>query len=120
MAEDGLGCPFRLVGDTLWFPLVAADAVLFAGNAEGLDAGMAGSAGFSLFHIGHGEMAAVLQIENGVVTDLAVVVVFGQVELVAEDDRLCVFKLEDDLFGFLRVRREGGQEPHHYNEQGKT
>jgi len=44
MAEHGLGCTFNLVGNVARLAFMATDAVLFVGNAESLDAGVAGAA----------------------------------------------------------------------------
>lgn len=44
MAERGLGCTFNLVGNIARLAFMATDAILFVGNAESLDAGVAGAA----------------------------------------------------------------------------
>ena len=76
VAEGDVGSTLDLaVGDWSGLALVAADAGLVIRNAEGLDPGMACAAGFSLFHLSHGEPFFGLQVEDGVVADPAVVVV---------------------------------------------
>jgi hypothetical protein len=58
---------------------------------------MAGSARFGFFHLSHGEMLAISQVEDGIVADLAVAV-FLQVFFMAEYDRFRIFKAELDIF----------------------
>jgi len=89
-----------LVGDVPGFSLVAADAILLGGDAEGPHAGMTGSARFCLFHLSHGGAPAVFEVEDSVVADLAVVVVLPEVKLMAEDYRVRVFEGKLDILGF--------------------
>jgi hypothetical protein len=72
---------------------------------------MAGAASFSFFHLGHGKVAAVSQIEDRVMANLAVVAIFLQVDVVTEYDRFGVFELELDILGFLGVDNDGDQNP---------
>jgi len=83
--------------------LVATNAILFRGDAERLDAGMAGPAGLGLFHLRHCVMSGLFYVEYGIVANPAVVVIFGKMDVMAEDHRLGVFELEQDVFGFRCV-----------------
>ncbi len=78
VAEYGAAQSIDLVSDIARFPLVAADTVLFGGNAEGLDPGMTGAARLVFFHLGHGEVATLFQVEDGVVADFAVLLYFAK------------------------------------------
>ncbi len=103
VAENHVRGAFGLVGDVARFPRVAANAVLFAGDAECLDAGMTGAARFGLLHFGHGEVAGFPDIEDGVMTNLAIIAIFSQVQCVAEDDRISILEFELDIFCFSGV-----------------
>lgn len=78
---------------------MAAYALLLAGYTEGFDAAMTGSAGFCLLHFLHGKMLSVFQIEDGIVTDPAVVVVLAQVIFVVKNNRLGAPEFKDYIFG---------------------
>jgi hypothetical protein len=66
---------------------------------------MAGAAGPRLFHFRHGEAPGVFYIENCIVADPAVVVVFVKMDVMAEDHRIGMFELEKDILGFFRGRK---------------
>jgi len=100
VAENRFAQTFDLVADISGFAFVAAHAVLIAGHAEGLYAGVAGTTGFGLLHLGHGVVTTASQVEDGVMTDLAFVVVLGQVQFVAEYDRLGILEIKTDILGF--------------------
>ncbi len=55
---------------------------------------MAGAARFRLLHVCHGVLLFLLYVKDGIVADAAVIIVFFQVEIVAEDNRFSVFKRE--------------------------
>ena len=48
-------------------------------------------------------MSGLFYVEYGIVADPAVVVIFGKMDVMAEDHRLGVFELEQDVFGFRCV-----------------
>jgi hypothetical protein len=99
VAEDRFSNPLDPVGYIARFPGMTPDAVFFTGDAECLDPGMAGAARFGFFHIGHGEVATFPDIENGIMTNLAIIVIFSQVECVAEYYRIRVPEFELDILG---------------------
>jgi len=103
VAEDGLACAFHLVLDVARLALVAVDAVLVVSYAKCLDACVAGAAGLGLFHLSHGKVTTRLQIEDRVVTDLAIVVIFFQVYIMAEGNCIGIFERELDV---LRLQRK--------------
>src|SRR5690242_6956459 len=70
MAENHFTRSLDLVADIAGFTLVAADAILFAGDAEGLDSAVAGAAGLGLFHLGHGVVPPGPEIEDRIVAHL--------------------------------------------------
>jgi len=90
---------------------VTTYTIAFFGYTEGLYTGMAGAASLCLLHIGHGEVAAFLYVENSIMADPAVVIVLCQVNLMAENHRVRVFKGELDV---LRFGRSGAYRPEHY------
>ena len=102
MAELCLGCAFHLVYDWPRFPCMAKHAFLLIGNTECLDSGMATAARFRLLHLRHGILALIPQVENGIVTNSAVVVIFLEVRLVTENYRIGMGKSKGDVFGFTR------------------
>jgi len=110
VAEDHIAQPLDLVVDITGFSLVAASAIFFGSDTEGLDAGMAGTARLGLFHFRHGEALALLQIVNGVVTNPAIVVIFTEVNVMAEYHRISVGETVLDVLGFLGVRHDGQEE----------
>ena len=101
MAEDDFGCTFRFERNVPRNALVAADTILFIGNAESLDSRVAGSAGFGFFHLRHGKVTKLSDIENCVMAYSAVVIVFKQVEVVTENNGIGVSEFELDIFCFL-------------------
>jgi len=101
MTEERLAC-------TLWFiyyvariSLVAADTFLLIGDAEGLDAGVTGAARFGFFHLRHGEMPGLSNIEYCIMTNPAIVVIFRQMDIMAEYHRVGVFDFEQDVLRFF-------------------
>jgi hypothetical protein len=82
------------------FPFVAADTVFLTGNAESFYPGMACAAGFCLFHFCHGKTFLILEAENRFMADFAVVVVFLEVNNMAEYNRFRVIQIELDVLGF--------------------
>lgn len=104
MAEDRLWGPLPSIIYILDLAPVAADAIFFRRDAEGPDACMTGAARFCLFHFGHGEVPGIFYIENCIMTNPAVVVVFVKMYVVAEDHRIGMFELEKDILGFFRCR----------------
>lgn len=107
VAEGHLGCALHFKGNIAGFALVAFGAELFVLDAECLDAGVAGTAGLGLFHFGHGVTLLAFQVEDGVVANLAVLVVLFQVDVVAEDDRFGVLECKLDILGLFRRNRKG-------------
>jgi len=101
MAEERIRGPFLSERYASRPSLVATDAILILGDAESLDARMAGAAGSGLFHVSHGEMFGLFYIEYGVVTNPAVVVIFFQMDIMAENHRFGIFEPEQDVFGFF-------------------
>jgi hypothetical protein len=63
---------------------------------------VAGAAGLGLFHFGHGKMLAISQIKDGIVTYSAIIVVFGQMGCMAENNRVGVFKGKLDILCLYR------------------
>jgi hypothetical protein len=80
---------------------------------------VAGAAALGLFHLGHGEAFAAPHVEDGIVTDLAVIVVFYQVNGVAENDRVGVFEGELDVLGLRRSGTDGSKQHDRAGEQRK-
>jgi hypothetical protein len=89
------------------FTLVAANAGFFIGYAKGFDAGMTRTAPFGLFHLLHGVVLLFADIEDCIVTHLAVAVDVPllQVKVVAEDDLVGILEVE---FNVLRLGSETG------------
>ncbi len=102
MAELCLGCSFNLVNNWPRCPCMAKYAFLLVGNTERFHSGMATAARFCLLHLRHGIMAPIAQVENGIVTNSAVVVIFLEVRLVTENHRIGMGKGKGDVFGFTR------------------
>jgi len=100
MAEDGLAKSLYFVGNITGFAFVAADTIFFGCHAKGFYTAVTCAAGLGLFHFSHGEMAAVSQVKDGVVADLAIVSVLEKVRFVTEDNRICVFESITDVFCF--------------------
>ncbi len=101
MAEGDVSRPFYPVSNIFRFALVAFGTGLLVLYAESLDPRVTGSAGLGLLHVSHGEMFSVLYIENCVMADLAVLLVFRKVQIVAENNRIGIFEGERDIFGFF-------------------
>lgn len=101
VAEGNLRCALYFKGHRSWFAFMALCAELLILYAECFHAGMACAAGLCCFHFRHGESFLRPEVEDGVVADPAVVVVFLQVEIVAEDDRIGILEAERDIFCLL-------------------
>jgi hypothetical protein len=101
MAEDCIARVLDLVGYGAGFAFVTPYAVLLRCHAECFHAGMTGTARPRFFHFRHGVMLAALEIEQGVVADPAVVVVFQQVDVVTEHNRIGIREGKLDVFRFL-------------------
>lgn len=71
---------------------------------------MAGTARFGLLHFRHGIVAAFFEVENGVVANLAVVVILLQMEIVTEDHRIGILKRKRDIFSFLATGDDRNQQ----------
>jgi len=76
MFENRLSKPLDPVGYISRLACMTFGAVFFSRHAECLYTGMAGAAGFGLFHFRHGDVFALAQVEDGVMAHLAVIVVF--------------------------------------------
>jgi hypothetical protein len=68
---------------------------------------VAGAAGLGLFHISHRVAGFLFQVEQGVVANPAVVVIFFQVNIVAEYDRIGIFEGVLDVFRLYRFSATG-------------
>ena len=86
MAEGYIRCALNLELNSSWFAFVTFGTVFFILDTECFYPRVAGAAGFGLFHVGHGVSGFIFEIEYGVVADTAVIPVFLQVEIMAEDD----------------------------------
>ena len=115
VAEDCIAQPLDLIRYFTGFSLVAADAILSRCDTEGLDPGVTGAARLAFLHFGHGEAAALFQVEDGVVAGFAIRV-FCQVKRVTENNRLCVLQGELDVLGFFRP---GANDAEQNNRAGK-
>ncbi len=93
---------------------MATNAVLVCCDTERFAAVVAGAAGFSGFHFGHGSAVLCFQVENGAVTGPAVIIIFTEMQIMAENNRVGIFKAELDVFCFSGGQHEGCQE----NKQG--
>jgi len=91
---------------------VAADTILLGRDAEGLYSAVASPASFSFFHLGHGVMPTLFQIEDGVMANFTVVV-FGQMVFMAENHRISIFERKFYLLGFGSTGANGAE---HYNQ----
>ena len=82
---------------------------------------MAGAAGFAFLHIRHGESVLASEIENGIVTCLAVILdaFLPEVLIVAEDDLAEVGYLHGDIFYVNRIS-EGTSENRHGQDQKRV
>jgi len=69
---------------------------------------MTGAAGLGLFHFRHGETLVMSQVIDGVMANPAIVVIFTEVDVMAEHHRFGIFEGELDILGFLGVRHAGG------------
>ena len=76
MTENGISQSFDPVGYISRFAFVAFDAVFLRCHAERLYSGMAGTTGFGFFHLRHGNVFAVTQVEDGIVAHFAIIIVF--------------------------------------------
>ena len=79
---------------------VAAGTIFLAGNTERFHPAMAYTARLGFFHLGHGKALFVSQVEDGIVTHSAIIIIFLKVKLVTEDDRFRIFEFKLDVLGF--------------------
>jgi len=103
MIEDRLARTLWFVCNVAGISFVTTDTFLLVGDAEGLDAGVAGAARFGFFHLRHGEMSDLFNIEYRIVTNPAIVAILRQMDIMAEYHRVGVFQLEQDVFRFFCV-----------------
>src|SRR6185369_7099557 len=118
MAESDFRSTFHFEGYSSRLPFMTSGAELFILDAERLHAGMAGAAGLGRLHLRHGKVLLLLHIEDGVMADLAVVLVFLEVQVVAENYRLGIFECERYILGLFgrREHREHGQNDQQYQK----
>jgi hypothetical protein len=109
MAEYNGTETFYRIGDVTRLATVATGAIFFAGDAESLYAAVARTAGSGLFHLCHSIAFLVSQIEDCIMAYPAVIMVFLQVELVTEYNRLRIFESEEYIFGFGCTGADDGQ-----------
>jgi hypothetical protein len=64
---------------------------------------MAGAAGSGFLHFSHSVVFSFSEVENRIVTHSAIIIIFFQVEFVAEHNRVGVFKLELNVFSLGRI-----------------
>ena len=107
VAECCILDPFGFKDNITWFTFVAANAGFFITYTESFDAGMTGSASFGLFHLLHRVVLLLADIEDCVVTHLAVAVDVPllQVKVVTEYDLIGILEVE---FNVLRLGSEAG------------
>jgi hypothetical protein len=88
--------------------LMTLDTVL---EIESPFAVMAGAAGFAFFHIGHGESVLAAEIENGIMTGLAVILdtLLFEVLIVAEYDLSEIGYLHGHIFYVNRISEGTGE-----------
>jgi len=119
VTEGRLTEPLDLVGHVTRIAFVALGAVFLAGDAECLHPAVTGAAALGLFHLGHGKVPAVPHVEDGIMADLAVILVFVQMVGVAEYDRIGVFEGELDILGLCRTGTDCRQQHDRTGEQRK-
>jgi hypothetical protein len=96
--------------------LVALNAII---ETEGPLAIMAGATGFSLSHIRHGVTALASEVEDGIMTGLAVVldaILFEMLGMV-EDDLAEIGDVESDIFDIDRINKRAGNNRHDQDEK---
>ncbi len=118
VTEGGRAETLDLVHDIAGLAFVALDTVFLGSDTERFDAGMAGAAGFRLFHVGHRIAFTVFQTENGVMAHSAVIIILGQMDGMAEDDRFGALELVGDVFGFDGTGTDCRQQQKHKRKQG--
>jgi hypothetical protein len=84
---------------------MAAYTVLVCRDTESFGAVVAGSAGFPRFHFGHGKAAFCFQVKNGTVAGSAIIIIFGDMQIMAENNRVGIFKTELNVFCFSGEQR---------------
>ncbi len=109
MAECGGAETFHRVLDISRLAGVATGTIFLAGDTECLHAAMACTAGFGFLHFRHGIVFFVSQVEDCIVAYSAIVIVFFEVQLVTEHDRISVFETEFDVLGFGRTGTDDRQ-----------
>lgn len=102
VAECGCTESFDVVSDFTGATLVATHTLFFRCDTESLHAAVASAAGFGFLHFGHCEMFSLFQVVDGVMADSAVVVIFFEVEFMAEYYWIGIFERKADIFGFSR------------------
>ena len=112
VAECNGAQAFNCIGDISRLAGVATGTVLVAGNTESLNAAVACAAGFGFFHFSHGIALLASQVEDRIVAYSTIVIVFFQVQFVAEHDWIGVFEIEFDVLGFNRTCAYGRQYNH--------
>ena len=102
MAEYGIAKPLDLVRNIFRGAFVAANAFFAVRHAKSFHAGMASTAGAGFSHLSHSKVPPLPKIKDGAMADLAVVVVFTQVQFMAEHDRPGIFKGKRDILVLCR------------------
>jgi hypothetical protein len=107
VAESCFAKSLDLVGHVTRFTFVAPHTVFLGRNTECLHPGVTGSAGFGLFHLCHGKVLAIPQVEDGIMADFAFIVVLIQMICVTENDRVGVFEGKLYILGLCSSGTDG-------------
>ncbi len=97
MAEYGGAETFYRVCNIPRLTAVTAGAIFFGGDIECFYTAMARSAGFGLLHFGHSKAFFIFQAVDRIVAHFTVIIVFFQMEFMAENDRPGIFKGKSDI-----------------------